>query len=187
MHIKTLLLLAAMSFLTISCNEEHVSVDKEVENQNQENIKEAYATLHPTQGNEVHGKVTFTLEKEGIRVVADVDGLKPGIHGFHIHEKGDCSALDGSSAGEHFNPSNSRHGGPEDSERHVGDLGNVVADDKGHAHYDRVDKMIRFSGENNIVGRSVVIHAGEDDFKSQPAGNSGARIACGLIEEKLPE
>jgi Cu-Zn family superoxide dismutase len=119
--------------------------------------------------------------------VADVDGLSPGKHGFHVHEFGDCSG-DGSATGSHFNPTNSKHGGPDSRERHVGDLGNLVADETGYAHYERVDKIISLEGENSILGRSIVIHADPDDYTTQPTGASGTKIACGVIEpiEKKP-
>jgi superoxide dismutase, Cu-Zn family len=142
----------------------------------------AKSVLHPTKGNNVTGTVTFTTVEDGVRVIADVQGLTPGDHGFHIHEFGDCSAPDASSAGAHFNPTKKSHGSPENSNRHVGDLGNITADSSGRAHYDRVDHVIDLNGDDHIVGRSVVIHAQADDFVTQPSGNSGARVACGVIE-----
>lgn len=145
-------------------------------------VKKAVASLRPTQGNKAQGTVTFTAVDGGVLVVADVDNLEPGKHGFHIHEFGDCSSPDGASAGSHFNPGGKKHGGPDHAERHAGDLGNIVADEKGHAHYERVDKVIKLDGPDTIVGRSVIVHANEDDFKSQPTGNAGGRLACGVIE-----
>jgi Cu-Zn family superoxide dismutase len=144
-------------------------------------ITEAVAVLQPTEGNVVHGIVTFTKIEEGIKVVADVEGLSPGKHGFHIHEYGDCSAPEGTSAGGHFNPDNMPHGAPTDMKRHVGDLGNLEADAEGKAHYERIDKIISFSGHHSIIGRAVIIHAGEDDLTTQPTGNAGPRVACGVI------
>lgn len=141
----------------------------------------AIATLHPTEGNDVTGVVTFTKVAGGIRVMADVRGLTPGLHGFHIHELGDCSAPDGTSAGGHFNPEGVAHGAPVDSIRHVGDLGNLEADSTGQAHYEWTDSMLAFQGDHNIIGRGVIIHAGEDDLTSQPTGAAGARVACGVI------
>lgn len=145
-------------------------------------VKEAFAIVTPTQGNSVTGKVTFTQEGDELYIVADFEGLKPGEHGFHIHEKGDCSAHDASSAGGHFNPSNKPHGGPNDEERHAGDLGNVVADEEGKAHYEFTDSVLSLNGPDSIVDKSVVVHADPDDLKSQPTGNSGARIGCGVIK-----
>lgn len=148
----------------------------------EQKIITAVAHLRPVKGNNVHGIVTFTKVANGVKVVADVEGLKPGKHGFHIHEHGDCGGEEASAAGAHFNPDNSPHGSPDDVARHVGDLGNLIADEHGHAHYQRVDKRIALEGEDGIVGRSVIIHADVDDYKTQPAGASGAKISCGVIE-----
>ncbi len=148
----------------------------------EDNVEKAVCTLQPTEGNNVSGTVTFTKVGESIKIVADLEGLTPGKHGFHIHENGDCSSPDGSSAGGHFNPTNKKHGAPDDSERHVGDLGNIEADENGNAHLEMSDSEISFSGQNSIIGRGIIVHAGEDDFTSQPSGDAGARVACGVIE-----
>jgi Cu-Zn family superoxide dismutase len=145
-------------------------------------VNQAIAHVHGYQDKNLTGAVIFTEVPEGIQIVADVDGLKPGKHGFHVHEHGDCSGTDGMKAGGHFNPTNSKHGGPDSPERHVGDFGNLVADEKGHAHYDRVDKLITFEGSNSILDKSIIIHVDPDDYVTQPTGNAGARIACGKIE-----
>lgn len=145
-------------------------------------ITQAVATLAPTQGNQVRGTVTFTRETDGVRVVADLAGLKPGEHGFHIHENGDCSAPDASSAGGHFNPTGMPHGGPDSPQHHLGDMGNLTADDSGNAKLDRVFDFLKLNGTNRIVGHSVIVHAGRDDLTSQPSGNAGPRVACGVIE-----
>ncbi|RME01736.1 MAG: superoxide dismutase family protein [Calditrichaeota bacterium] len=147
----------------------------------QPEVTRAIAVLHPTEGNSVTGVVTFTKVEGGIKIVADVEGLTPGKHGFHIHQWGDCSAANGTSAGGHFNPDNVPHAGPDSPKRHVGDLGNLEADENGKAHYERVDTVIAFSGKHSIIGRGVIVHAGEDDLKSQPTGAAGARVACGVI------
>ncbi len=141
----------------------------------------AIAVLHPTEGNKVTGTVTFTKEKNGVRVVAEIDGLSPGEHGFHIHEFGDCSRPDAESAGGHFNPTGKPHGGPTDKERHVGDLGNITANAEGKARYDRVDSGLSLTGPTSIIGHAVIVHANRDDLKSQPSGNAGARLACGVV------
>lgn len=150
-------------------------------NNNQPDIIKAVAVLHATKGNNVSGIVTFTKEGSQIKVVADISGLTPGMHGFHIHQYGDCSAEDGSSAGGHFNPDNVNHGGPADSVRHAGDLGNVKADQNGNVHFEMINSLLSFSGPHSIIGRGVIVHAGEDDLTSQPSGNAGARVACGDI------
>jgi Cu-Zn family superoxide dismutase len=143
---------------------------------------DAHATLQPTRGSQVQGTVTFEQEKAGVRVQADVIGLSPGAHGFHIHERGDCSAPDAGSAGEHFDPTRSLHGGPDAERRHAGDLGNLIADEAGRAQSARVDAHLSLAGTASVVGRAVVVHAAADDLTSQPAGNAGARVACGVIE-----
>jgi Cu-Zn family superoxide dismutase len=141
----------------------------------------AIAVLHPASGSKVTGTVTFTMTGDTVQVVADITGLTPGKHGFHIHEKGDCSAADASSAGAHFNPTAHKHGGPMTADRHEGDLGNIEADASGKAHLDWKGKM-SLSGAKSIIGKSVVVHEKEDDLKTDPSGNSGARQACGAIE-----
>ena len=142
----------------------------------------AVAVLHPTDESQAYGHVRFIETPEGIKVVADIQGLTPGNkHGFHIHEFGDCTDVNALSAGDHYNPTEEPHGGPEDDRRHVGDFGNVEADEQGNAHFERVDPIISLEGPNSIIGRSVVVHAEEDDLTSQPSGDAGARWACGVI------
>lgn len=142
----------------------------------------ATAFLKPTQGNKVTGVVTFT--QTGSTVVADakINGLTPGSHGFHLHEKGDCSAPDAMSAGGHFNPAGKPHGAPTGGERHAGDLGNITADAKGDATLKiEVPGVTLGDGANSINGKAVVVHAKPDDLKSQPAGDAGPRVACGVV------
>jgi len=119
----------------------------------------------------------------GTLIAATVVGLEPGSHGFHIHETGDCSASDGTSAGGHYNPLDTAHGPPdaEASARHVGDLGNIVARGDGSAAYERLDAVVALAGEHTVIGRAVIIHEGEDDLSSQPTGAAGKRLACGVI------
>lgn len=142
----------------------------------------AIAVLHPTQGNDVRGSITFREVADGMRVEGEIKGLTPGKHGFHVHEFGDCSASDAGSAGDHFNPTNKPHGAAEDRERHAGDLGNIEADASGVAKVNFLDHTLSmFKGPPSIIGRSLVVHAKADDLKSQPAGDSGTRVACGVI------
>ena len=144
-------------------------------------VTQAIAVLYPTQGNKVQGVVTFVKEKDGVHVAATIDGLSPGLHGFHIHELGDCSSPDGNSAGGHFNPMNMPHAGPDAAQRHEGDLGNLQADASGKAKLAAVDPKLSFEGANSIIGRGVIVHAQADDFTTQPTGASGPRVACGVI------
>jgi Cu-Zn family superoxide dismutase len=141
----------------------------------------AVAIIQPLQNSGVKGIVTFIQEGNGVRVVAEITGLSPGKHGFHIHEFGDGTAADGVALGGHFNPGNTMHGGPEDQERHIGDLGNLEADKSGRAKYNRLDTKIALHGRNSIIGRSVVIKEKVDDYKTQPGGGAGQRIAYGVI------
>ena len=141
----------------------------------------AIAVLVPTANSKVSGTVTFTKATDGIRMVADISGLTPGKHGFHVHEFGDCSAPDGNSAGSHFNPTKDPHAGHDAEKRHIGDLGNVEADAAGKVHLDLVDKKIKLSGETSIVGRALIVHEKADDLKTQPTGDAGGRVACGVI------
>ena len=141
----------------------------------------AVAVLVPTQGNDVRGTVRFTKVNGGVRVVAEVTGLKPGDHGFHVHEFGDASSADGTAAGGHFNPAGAAHAGPAAEHRHTGDLGNIKADANGRGTLDYVDAKLALDGAASILGRAVVIHANPDDLTTQPAGNAGPRVAVGVI------
>ena len=145
----------------------------------------ANAVLQAASGSPVAGTVTFTKTADGVQVVADITGLTPGKHGFHIHEFGDCSAADASSAGSHFNPMKKPHGAPDAAERHAGDLGNLEADANGKAHLELKDSMLKLSGETSILGRGVIVHEKVDDW-SQPTGNAGSRQACGVIGVAKP-
>jgi Cu-Zn family superoxide dismutase len=144
-------------------------------------VEMAVAVVHPLGENKVKGKVTFTQKEGGVEIVAELSGLTPGEHGFHVHEFGDCSMADGKCAGGHFNPTGAPHGGPDSAERHAGDLGNIKAGADGKATYKRLDKMVSLNGRNSVIGRSVIIHAKADDLKTQPSGDAGDRIGCGTI------
>jgi Cu-Zn family superoxide dismutase len=143
----------------------------------------ATASLQPTKNNKVWGTVTFTQKGDKVLVVANVNSLTPGLHGFHVHEKGDCSAADATSAGGHFNPAGKPHGAPDSAEHHGGDLGNLTADKSGNATLSfEVDGItLDPAAANSIVGKGVIVHANPDDLNSQPAGNAGPRLACGVI------
>lgn len=144
--------------------------------------RQGICLLYPTEGYGITGKITFVEIIGGVRVTGLITGLAPlSKHGIHIHEYGDCSAADASSAGGHFNPANTPHGGQEDPVRHAGDLGNLEADLNGTASFDFVDPVLTLRGEASVIGLSVIVHQNEDDLKSQPSGNAGARIACGVI------
>ncbi len=141
----------------------------------------AIAAVGPLGGSAVKGTVRFTQLDHGVEIAADLTGLTPGAHGFHVHEYGDCSAADGSSAGGHFNPGGRPHGGPGMEMSHAGDYGNLMADARGHATLKIVAHRITLDdGPEGVLGRSVVVHEKADDLTSQPAGNAGPRIGCGV-------
>jgi len=144
----------------------------------------ATAELQPTKGNKTAGTVDFYQVGEKVRVVANVSGLTPGReHGFHVHDAGDCSSGDGMSAKGHFNPQGKPHGDPSSSERHAGDMPMLRADASGNARLDtQLDVMTVTPGPESVVGRGLIVHADPDDFKTQPTGNAGARLACAVIQ-----
>jgi len=144
----------------------------------------ATASLQPTKGNNASGTATFTQMGDQVHVVADVSGLNPGQeHAFHIHEVGDCSSDDGMSTKGHFNPLAKPHAHYSTPERHAGDMPALKADANGRAHLDTtLDVMSVNPGATSIVGRGLIVHAGSDDYKTQPTGNAGARVACGIIQ-----
>jgi superoxide dismutase, Cu-Zn family len=146
----------------------------------------AIAVLHPTAGSNVTGTVTFTASGENVKVIADITGLTPGKHGFHIHELGDCSDPNAASAGGHFNPAHKQHGAPDSSERHAGDLGNIEADASGKAHLEWSDSVMKLNGTDSVVGHAVIVHEKADDLKTQPTGDAGGRLACGVIGVAKP-
>lgn len=142
----------------------------------------ARARLQPAAGQDVQGEVLFRETDQGVRVQVVAHGLTPGMHGFHVHEIGDCSAPDFESAGAHFAPAGHPHGAPA-AESHAGDLGNVEADANGTVETVIMARHVELDpGQRSIVGRAIVIHAQPDDLTSQPSGNAGARVACGVIE-----
>jgi Cu-Zn family superoxide dismutase len=145
----------------------------------------ATAGLEPTKGNKTFAEATFEPASAGkVRVIVFAQNLKPGAeHGFHIHEVGDCSSGDGMSAKGHFNPHGKPHGNPMGAERHAGDLPSLKAGKDGRARLDVVvDGITLEPGPASIIGRGLIIHADPDDFKTQPTGNAGARLACGVIK-----
>lgn len=144
----------------------------------------AVAILSPTQGNDAEGRVEISAASpEGLALHVRLSGLHPGKHGFHVHTLGDCSAPDASSAGGHFNPTGMPHSGPDSVKHHVGDLGNLEADDNGQVDTRLVFESLRLQGETGILGRALIVHQNADDFETQPSGDAGPRVACGVIEK----
>lgn len=145
----------------------------------------ARATLKPTEGNKVAGELSFTAVDGGVHVTGSLTGLSPGEHGFHIHEKGDCSAPDGASAGGHFNPDSVDHGQVSAAPHHAGDSNNLSADAQGNATIDQALSANVDIGKGDlydILGKGVIVHEKADDYKTQPTGDAGGRLACGVIE-----
>ena len=142
----------------------------------------AVASLAPTTGNSTRGNVTFTQQGDRVRVVAQVSGLKPGAeHGFHVHEKGDCSSGDGMSAGGHYNPASKPHGSLA-TDHHAGDMPNLKADSYGNASATfEIPGVAVGSGAADIVGKGLIVHRDPDDYTTQPTGNAGPRLACAVI------
>ena len=141
----------------------------------------AMATLSPSEGQTAKGTVHFQDQGDGsVEVVADLTGVPEGVHGFHVHEKGDCGN-NGQNAGGHFNPSNMVHGAPDAQSHHAGDFGNVKAEDNGEVHTRFMTHSVTVKeGMMSVAGHAVVLHGNPDDLVSQPAGNAGPRIACGV-------
>jgi Cu-Zn family superoxide dismutase len=147
-------------------------------------VRTLVCVLEPTEGNTCRGVVRFTQDGDGVKVVADVEGLVANQkHAFHVHEWGDVTdRVKADSAGSHYDPDHHPHGDPaKDEKRHAGDLGNLQADASGKAHYELTIRNASLAGpENPLVGRSLIVHAKPDDF-GQPTGNAGGRIASGVI------
>ncbi len=155
----------------------------------------AEATAVPTMTSNVAGAqlagpggatavVTFSEEPGGVHVVARIEGAKAGTHGFHVHAGGSCDAPDFTTAGDHFNPGNTPHGGPTAPQHHAGDFGNVEvgADGTGNVDLVTAELTLGSGGANDVLGKALILHEGADDLTTQPSGNSGARIACGVVQ-----
>ncbi|XXF80042.1 superoxide dismutase family protein [Myxococcaceae bacterium GXIMD 01537] len=148
--------------------------------------KQATTTLESKSSSSVTGTATFEEDGDTVKLTLSVSGATAGKHGAHIHEKGDCSAADATSAGGHWNPSTHNHASPTAGEHHLGDLGNIEvgSDGKGTLTLSKADWKIGDGSANDVVGKAIIIHAGEDDLATQPTGNSGGRQACGVIAKK---
>lgn len=146
----------------------------------------ASADLDPRSGTAVTGHVELTETRSGLEIVVTIAGADPGRHGIHIHQVGDCSGEDAMTAGDHWNPGGAVHGAPLTGQHHAGDLGNITVapDGRGQLKLLASDLTVR-PGPRSIVGHAIVVHAEPDDLVTQPAGNSGARVACGVIAIRL--
>jgi len=143
----------------------------------------ATAKIEARSNSSLSGNATFTEQKGGVLVEIELRDAPPGWHAVHVHEKGDCSAPDGTSAGGHFNPATKSHGSPHAPDHHAGDLGNVWVDEKGEGHHAiLMPDLTVADGPASVRGRAIIVHAGVDDLVTQPTGNAGGRIGCGVIQ-----
>ena len=148
----------------------------------------ASAMLTGASGTAVNGDINLSKTADGVLLTGNVYGLDPNTqHGFHVHEKGDCSAKDASSAGGHFNPDNTMHGNPASGEHHLGDMPNIVADAMGHAEVSAtiLGATLGDGGPHDLDGKAIIVHDKADDYTSQPSGDAGKRIACGVITKTM--
>jgi Cu-Zn family superoxide dismutase len=150
-------------------------------------VTKALGQLIPTTKTQstVKGTVTFTKTSSGVHVHGEISGLTPGEHGFHVHEFGVWNE-DGMASGGHFNPTKAPHASHSSDKRHVGDMGNIKADESGNAVVDLDDDQMSFEGPTSILGRGLVVHAKADDLKSQPSGDAGGRLAVAIIGVAKP-
>ncbi len=150
---------------------------------------DAVAQIAPTQGNSVSGSLALAGSPQGVRITGSLQGLGPDAEfGFHVHEKGDCTAPDASSAGGHFNPTQAEHGNPTGPAHHAGDMLNIRSDAQGTAQIDVTASGISLHGDpsTDAMGKAIVVHESPDDYTTQPSGNSGKRVACGVIAATVP-
>lgn len=145
----------------------------------------AVATIEARSGSALKGTATFTQNGDVVHVVVEVSNAPEGVHAVHLHEKGDCSAPDAASAGGHFNPTGMAHGSPDAPAHHAGDFGNMTVGEEGHGRLELDSTMLTvLPGDRSVVGRAIVVHAKADDMTTQPSGNAGGRIGCGVVVGK---
>ena len=140
------------------------------------------AAIEGRSGSKLTGSAEFMMHGGMMMVTVTVKDAPPGVHAVHIHEKGDCSAPDATSAGGHFNPGGHQHGAPDGKEHHAGDLGNMTVDADGTGSIMVHSSDLSLEGPNSVVGRAIIVHDKPDDFVTQPTGNAGGRIGCGVIK-----
>lgn len=175
----SLLLLISISLALTSCER----VQNQVGVPSTPSAKQAIATIGPASDSSVAGMAVFTQNGDQITLTIEIQNASPGIHAVHIHEKGDCSSPDGKSAGGHWNPTGVAHGKWGEGEFHLGDIGNITVGEDGTGSIDLTTDLweIGTGSDVDVVGRGIIVHAGADDFTSQPSGAAGARIGCGAI------
>jgi len=189
-------LMALALTLSISCkeNKDEEQMDDSMTEMEDSESMESDGTMENMQitvpmasksGSSVTGSISFVQEGSQVKMIANLTGLEPGVHAIHLHENGDCSAMDATSAGGHWNPGSNEHGDWAEGMHHMGDIGNLEANADGNVSYTfSTDKWCLDCDDStkNIMGKGVIVHAKADDFTSQPSGAAGARVACGVIE-----
>ena len=171
---KYRLITFALVISTTNCT----NVDKVQDEGNAPSFYKAIAVINPINDSNVSGIAYFQQTENGVHVKAEVYGLTGEKHGFHIHTFGDCTAIDGTSTGGHLNPYGFEHGSPKSLKRHMGAMGNLEVNENGIGLRDYIDEVIVM---DEIIGRGIIVHGGEDDLESQPSGASGPRVGCGVI------
>lgn len=169
-----LLLALTGATYTTGCGEYEERIDKYPEALP---ATKAFAEISPLTDRNVEGTIVFEEKKDFVKISGTINGLTEGKHGFHVHTGMTCDE-----PGGHFAPKTDEHGAPTEQAHHLGDLGNLVADSTGTARYEMMDDRLSLNGPQSIVGRALIVHAGEDGFNPQPSGDSGTKIGCGVIE-----
>lgn len=178
--IKTaILLFIGISLVLTSCGR----MQQQTDVLSMPSAKQAIATIGPASESSVTGTAVFTQDGDQVTLTIEIQNASPGIHAVHIHENGDCSSPDGKSAGGHWNPTGVAHGKWGEGEFHLGDIGNITVGEDGTGSIELTTDLweIGTGSDVDVVGRGIVVHAGADDFTSQPSGDAGARIGCGAI------
>ena len=169
---------AALALAAASCGGMHGST----QTPGGQGPKVAHAVIEGRSGSHASGNASFISTNDGVRITVHITGASPGMHAVHLHDKGDCSAPDATSAGPHFNPTQHTHGSPQADPHHAGDFGNMQVGPDSSGTLELVSRDLTVDpGPKCVVGHSIVVHGGTDDFTSQPAGNSGPRVGCGVV------
>ena len=178
MKATLLLLLVCLSIALVSCDIIQEIVIPSAPSQ------QAIAVIGPASGSNLTGTAIFTQSGDTITLAVEIQNVSPGLHAVHIHAKGDCSSPDGTSAGGHWNPTNVAHGKWGEGEFHLGDIGNITVGEDGTGKIELTTNLWEMGtgSDIDIVGKGIIVHAGADDFTSQPSGAAGARIGCGAIQ-----
>lgn len=188
MNRMILLTILCLGWFSTSCGNKQVTTIGESLSKSPPST--AFAKMESKSDSKVQGTILLTQDSETqVTLQIDLRGFAPNTtHAFHVHANGDCSDAGAASAGPHFNPAGTRHGGPDHENRHAGDMGNLDADEKGEVHTQKTNTLVTLQENvpNSAIGKSIIIHEAVDDFQTQPTGNAGARVACGVIHKNKP-